>query len=90
VLVGSPLYKDYHRLVLNGGAIADSIQQIANENAIPYWRYTDVRLSRDTAYFYNFGHLNKSGAAIYSVMLAGDIKRYLADSTYAPAMEARK
>lgn len=82
ILVGSPLYNDYHKIVLNGNSITDSIQRIAKDEGIPYWLYTDCRLSRDTTYFYNFGHLNKTGACIYSQMLANDLKQLLTDSNF--------
>jgi hypothetical protein len=57
---------------------------MAAEAHIPLWDYTDISMTQDRDNYYNIEHLNAQGAAIYSRMLAGDLRRYLVDSAYVP------
>ena len=90
IMVCTPMYKDYHHIIVNYNEAKDTLQSIANSYKVPYWIYSDTYLSDKTANFYNVEHLNAEGAAAFSRMLAEDIKQYIADSTYLPDMEARK
>ena len=90
ILICSPLHKDYHNIIFNYDVIKDSLNNIAGAYQVPYWIYSDTYISDTIANFYNVEHLNAHGAAIFSKMLGGDIKKYVADSTYVPDMAMRQ
>ena len=90
IFLCTPLYKDYHKIVVNYDVIKDSLQNIASSNHVPYWIYSDTYISDTTANFYNVEHLNANGAAIFSKMLGEDIEKYVADSTYEPNIASRR
>jgi hypothetical protein len=90
ILLFTPLYKDYHHIVVNGTQLQDSIKHIADTFRVPYWNYADTYISDTTANFSNVEHLNGPGSRIFSCILGEDIKRYIADSTYSPPPRLHK
>lgn len=90
MLLCTPLYKDYDKIIVNYGTIRDSLQNIADTYHVPYWIYADTYISDTTANFYNVEHLSANGASIFSKMLGEDIKKYVADSTYLPDMASKR
>ena len=84
IMICAPFYKDYRNIVRNYDAVTDSILEIGREYNVPYWNYSDIPMSDSTQYFYNVNHVNAIGAAIYSGILAKDLRNYMLDSTYLP------
>jgi hypothetical protein len=84
ILIATPQYRDYRQVIRNYDALIDTCRHMAAEAHIPLWDYTDISMTQDRDNYYNIEHLNAQGAAIYSRMLAGDLRRYLVDSAYVP------
>ncbi len=51
--------------------------EVKNEYHVPFIDYRTDSINYNKKYFYNFSHLNKQGAEVFSQMLANDIKKYL-------------
>jgi hypothetical protein len=81
VLLHSPIYKQmlfrsirvYPQIL----ALSDST---ARHNQLAYWRHDTLPLCSNPAFFANVGHLNKTGARAYSVVLAAQLKKYMEQS----------
>ena len=56
--------------------IINKTDSIAQQNNIPFFKYTNLPIANDNGYFYNSNHLNIKGANIYSKILAADINKY--------------
>jgi hypothetical protein len=85
-----PAYIDSLKKGSNYNAIDDSIQTMANSYHVPYWKYTDVYISKSRENFSNVEHLNAKGAILFSHLLGEDIQHYSADSGYVPDMKAKQ
>jgi hypothetical protein len=70
LLVYSPEYYEIQRLERNRGEIFGKIREICGAYGVPFWDYSDSRISRDRNYFYNSQHLNADGAGVFSRDLA--------------------
>ncbi len=75
VFVYAPLFSGATEKISNRELMYETYQNLADKFGIPVLDYTDMWICRDTAYFYNAMHLNKTGAEIYTDSLANDIKR---------------
>ena len=73
ILVAAPVYKGAIDVVLNIGDINNMYRQIATRYDIPFLDYSEIPLTKDTAYFYNATHMNKQGAELFSIQLAHDL-----------------
>ncbi len=62
--------------VYNAGEIFNTINEIAQQNNIPFWRHDSLDISSNIHLFSNVGHLNREGAELYSVLLAKQFKEY--------------
>ena len=90
VLISTPQYKDYHQVIDNYSELLDTANAMARAAHIPLWDYSDIRMTQDRNNYYNIEHLNSTGAAIFSQLLADDLCGYLADSMYVPDMKSRR
>jgi len=76
VLIYSPEYQQgIIKHTRNAGRILDSIYHIASARKIPFFRNDTLSFCNETRYFRNTGHLNKKGALVYSVILAGQLQQ---------------
>ncbi|MGB6192159.1 MAG: hypothetical protein WBF42_06815, partial [Terracidiphilus sp.] len=77
LLVYSPEYEGMQRMTNNRAEIFARFQQLADQNQLPLWDYSNWAQDSDQAYFYNSQHLNATGAALFSSDLANRLKAYL-------------
>ena len=75
VFVYAPLFSGATEKISNRDLMYETYRKLADKHSIPVLDYTDMWICRDTAYFYNAMHLNKTGAEIYTDSLANDLKR---------------
>lgn len=80
VLVMAPYFKKYspEKYFLNFQNLKDSVQQLAKQNNVPFFDYTNTSFSNEQTYFYDVTHLNSQGANIYSLLVANSLQHYLA------------
>lgn len=69
----APIYIGFTNKVENLDEFFACYKSYAERYDIPILDYTYHELSKDTAYFYNASHLNKTGAEIFSTQLAHDL-----------------
>lgn len=77
VMVFAPIYIGVTEKMDSVEAMFDTYQAIADKYHYPILNYTYDSLSYDTGFFYNATHLNKQGAALFSVKLAEDLNNLL-------------
>ena len=77
VLVYAPIYIGVTEKMDSSQTMFDTYQTFAEKYHFPVLNYTYDSLSYDTNYFYNATHLNKTGAELFSVKLAEDLKELL-------------
>lgn len=77
IFVYSPEYREMQEMTNNRSKIFAKFHDLASENQIPFWDYSDWRFAGDENYFQNSQHLNARGAAAFSVDLAEELKDYL-------------
>lgn len=86
VFVYSPEYAEMQSLETNRNEIFSEFQSLSNRYHVPIWDYSDWKYAGNRDYFYNSQHLNSVGAAVFSVDVASQLKRYLpAQTELAPA-----
>ena len=73
--VYSPEYTKILEYFVNRDEVFSYFHHVSGINNIPFQDYSDDPISRDTAYFYNSEHLNRTGAEMFTRKLAADIKR---------------
>ncbi len=73
--VYSPEYTKIQEYFVNRDEVFSYFHHVSGINNIPFLDYSDDPISRDTAYFYNSEHLNRTGAEMFTRKLAADIKR---------------
>ena len=77
ILFSSPTYQDYNKY-LDGKQIdrnLEDIHSLCKKYNIQYWRFEDdIRFLKED--FYNPDHLNKKGAAKFSIILNDSLKTY--------------
>lgn len=72
VFVYAPQY-DLLRTHLQMKECRQVYRSLAAENHIPVLDYSGIEWSNDSAFFYNANHVNRQGAALFTVRLAHDI-----------------
>jgi hypothetical protein len=85
ILVYSPEYAGMQTMTDNRTQIFNIFRQLAKQNDVPFWDYSDWQYATNTDYFTNSQHLNADGARIFSIDLANRLKAQLAGS---PAMSS--
>lgn len=74
-LVYPPTYYEFHSYLTNRQGILAFYKNTADEYDVPFLDYSDCYLSRDKSLFYNSQHLNKTGAELFTHLVAEDIKK---------------
>jgi len=77
VLVTAPMYKDYSRIFLNADSVLSRVSLVAREENTPYFNMIRDSLSMDRDNFNNLVHLDRRGAALYSIQLAHILRRLM-------------
>jgi hypothetical protein len=77
ILVYSPQYIEGQQFIHNKKYILDTYRSLGNDYNIPFLDYSNDSICQSKLYFYNSGHLNKSGSALFTRMLSHDLKAYL-------------
>lgn len=71
----APEYKSmWQKKVTNTSAVFKLIDSISQKNNIEFLRYDTVDICNNPKYFSNVRHLNNEGAAVFSTLIATDIK----------------
>ena len=82
VVIYSPEYRQLNYACPDGKRVIDTITALAKRYNYPFWNYLYQPICENPAYFANIGHLNKAGAEKFSVILAEDVKKYMAQNHY--------
>jgi hypothetical protein len=61
----------------NSTAVLTTIDSIASRNNIPFLRYDSLALCSDAGMFSSPGHLNPTGARVYSIILGRELNRWM-------------
>jgi hypothetical protein len=75
-LVYTPLYIEGQQFVSNRDEIINIIEGMANDYNIAFYNYSNDSICFNKSLFYNAGHLNKKGAALFSQKLAHDLMKH--------------
>ena len=75
VLAFYPVYRDYHRIVVNSAELIENLTEVAKRHNVRFLRYDGISLGQTKANFYKYDHLNSLGAEKFSRILAEDIKK---------------
>jgi hypothetical protein len=71
----APEYKAmWQKKVTNASAIFSMIDSFAIKNKLSFFRYDRTEICNNPKYFYNVRHLNNEGAAVFSEIVAKDLK----------------
>lgn len=74
IMVYPPEYISSDKIILNKSSIIDSLKAIATQNNLNFIDFSKCSLNKDQTKFYNYTHLNKKGAEIFSSMLGDSLK----------------
>jgi hypothetical protein len=77
ILVYSPQYIEGQHFVQNKESILDLYRSLASDYDVPFLDYSDDPICQSKAYFYNSGHLNKEGSALFTRKLSHDLREYM-------------
>lgn len=77
IFILSPYYIKATENIKNKELMHQQIEKIAMKHQIPILDYTQHPISYDTAYFYNYSHLNRKGANLFTTVLAHDLDSLL-------------
>jgi len=75
VFVCTPVYIEGQQFIRNWSEIMALYYHLSQKFDIPFFDYTNDPLSFQKEYFYNSGHLNKTGAELLTAKLIDDIKK---------------
>jgi hypothetical protein len=75
VFVYAPEYIDGQKFVSNRAEILKLYDNIALENNIPYFNFSNDSLSFQKELFYNTGHMNYVGADLFTAKLSTQLKQ---------------
>lgn len=75
ILVYTPEFIEGQKFVRNRSDIIDLYYQFSRKYDIPFFDYSDDSISFQKKYFYNSGHLNKTGADLFTTKLIADLKK---------------
>ena len=75
ILINTPVYYELQRAYINWEETFINIDSLINNKNIPYLNYSDSTstFNRQAAYFHDTGHLNKTGAELFTTQLAHDL-----------------
>jgi hypothetical protein len=76
IIVMPPLYKDGNKLILNEEEIKTKYRSLTGDNVF-FMDYTSDTFSEKKEYFYNYSHLNKKGAALFSTAFSNDLLKII-------------
>jgi hypothetical protein len=75
VIVYTPEFIEAQKFIKNREEILDIYKLHAKKHDVPFLDYSKNSLNYDKQYFYNATHLNKTGANLFSEILANDLKK---------------
>src|ERR1035437_774506 len=75
IIVNPPEFIDGQQFVKNRSEIMSLFYQFSKRYAIPFFDYSKDSISFQKKYFYNSGHLNKTGAELFTNKLIIDLKK---------------
>lgn len=75
ILVYTPEFIDGQKFVSNRSDIIDLYYRFSRKYDIPFFDYSGDSISFHKKYFYNSGHLNKTGADLFTAKLITDLKK---------------
>ena len=73
IFVFTPEYEKVQPYFKNWDFVMNFYKSVAAKNDIPFLDYSNSEFSKDTKYFYNSEHLNKTGSQLFSKKLADDL-----------------
>jgi hypothetical protein len=74
VFVNTPVFIEGQRFVSNWAEIMELYYRLSQKYKIPFFDYTNDSISYHKEYFYNSGHLNKTGAELLTAKLINDLR----------------
>ncbi|MCA0447483.1 MAG: hypothetical protein LCH54_14775 [Bacteroidetes bacterium] len=74
VIILTPIYTEISKKLTDFNPIRQTLQEISIRTQTPFWDFTSTSICDNKSYFYNSNHLNKTGADLFSLMLADSIK----------------
>ncbi len=78
VFTYAPEYKQLLQAAYtNRSEVFEYINTVAAESNIPFFRDDSLSICNDPTLFVNAGHLNRKGADLYSIILAGQLKKVI-------------
>jgi hypothetical protein len=79
VFVVAPYYKECFpdKYFANYTALMQKTKQVAVQNNVLFLDYSAIPVASEKKYFYNCNHLNSTGAAIYTTIVADTLTNYL-------------
>ena len=77
ILVYTPQYIEGQDFIQNKESILNIYRSLAKEHDVPFLNYSDDPICQSKAYFYNSGHLNKDGSALFTRKLGHVLRGYL-------------
>ena len=75
ILVYTPVYKDYQRLILNSKQITSQFATTASRYGIEYLDYSQDSIGADSSLFFDYYHLNKKGVTLFNNRLVRDLEK---------------
>ena len=73
VLTTTPEYYKINNVKFNSKVMIKTYNEISRKYNVPYLNYFRLPISKEKKYFYNFTHLNKDGAKVFSNIMAYDL-----------------
>ncbi len=71
--ITTPYYFQIQEIVNKNNSITDLYNSLEKEQNVYFIDYSNIEISKDTHNFYNFTHLNSTGADLFSQILADSI-----------------
>ena len=77
IFVYTPQYIEGQQFIQNKEYILNIYRSLGKAYNIPFLDYSDDPICQSKVYFYNSGHLNKVGSALFTRNLGHDLKEYI-------------
>ena len=77
VFVYTPQYIEGQNFIQNKDEILNLYKKLADTNHIPFMDYSNDPICESKEYFYNSGHLNKTGSVLFTRKLGHDLLPYM-------------
>ncbi len=74
IMVYAPFYYEMNGYIINHEDVLSLIDGLSKEYRVPVLDYTHSAIDSNRSYFYNSQHLNRQGSALFTTMLANDLK----------------